>query len=190
MHVNLNRRVLALLAWAALLPACGQQGADEPEVRQVFGSAHEFDASLDGVQRLWAQQAERQLAAGLRVSQAELPLDVVPAASATSAGGIFQGEISPGPETARRGIRLDYTLRLQRADGRALNRPRLQMAGGMPLHSHGLPTQPRISAGADGSYTISGVRFTMPGWWQLAVGISDTEQNTFDLLTFDIFVPP
>lgn len=44
--------------------------------------------------------------------------------------------------------------------------------GGMPLHNHGLPTEPRMTADlGDGRYRFEGFRFHMNGDWELLVTI-------------------
>jgi cytochrome c peroxidase len=43
----------------------------------------------------------------------------------------------------------------------------------MPAHGHGLATQPRIQPSGPGSFTVEGVRFHMPGKWQLRVRFHD-----------------
>ena len=41
--------------------------------------------------------------------------------------------------------------------------------GGMPQHGHGLPTVPKVIGrqDANGRAIVGGVRFNMPGWWEL-----------------------
>jgi len=44
--------------------------------------------------------------------------------------------------------------------------------GGMPLHNHGLPTDPRMTSDlGDGRYRFEGFRFHMNGDWELLVTI-------------------
>lgn len=44
--------------------------------------------------------------------------------------------------------------------------------GGMPLHNHGLPTDPRMTAElGNGRYRFEGFRFHMAGAWELLVTI-------------------
>ena len=57
--------------------------------------------------------------------------------------------------------------------------------GGMPQHGHGLPTQPRVTGRLpDGRFVVDGVRFSMPGWWELRLlvaGPAGTDSVTFNL---------
>ena len=54
------------------------------------------------------------------------------------------------------------------------------LTGGMPNHDHGLPTQPKItSEPAPGRYILEGIRFHMPGLWEIIIDISgDGPQET------------
>ena len=66
-----------------------------------------------------------------------------------------------------------WTLSLKTADGKAAEGLTITVQGGMPEHDHGLPTQPAIVAEtAPGEYSLQGVRFHMPGLWQLNIEIS------------------
>ena len=41
-----------------------------------------------------------------------------------------------------------------------------------PQHGHGLPTVPKVmSQDAEGRAIVGGVRFNMPGWWELKVHV-------------------
>ena len=44
----------------------------------------------------------------------------------------------------------------------------ISVIGGMPEHDHGLPTQPQVTEEIEpGVYLIEGIRFHMPGTWQM-----------------------
>lgn len=58
--------------------------------------------------------------------------------------------------------------------------------GGMPQHHHGLPTAPRATpAATPGDYVISGMKFSMTGWWQLKLRVKSTDGRT-DGITFNV----
>jgi hypothetical protein len=72
-----------------------------------------------------------------------------------------------------------WHIRVLNADGTRLQ-PELSISGGMPEHNHGLPTAPQITGTLDnGDYLLEGMRFHMPGHWQLRFDLSvdDTEQT-------------
>ncbi len=61
-----------------------------------------------------------------------------------------------------------WRLRLTTADNIPLTDAAIRVAGGMPDHDHGLPTQPEITGESEpGVYQLEGLRFHMPGRWLL-----------------------
>lgn len=64
----------------------------------------------------------------------------------------------------------------------------ISVRGGMPEHDHGLPTQPQITDYlGDGYHRLEGVRFHMPGNWQLILSI-DTGR-TVETAVLEFFIP-
>ncbi len=65
-----------------------------------------------------------------------------------------------------------WTLRLENADGKPVTGARFVVSGGMPIHDHGLPTEPRVTRElGDGNYLLEGMRFHMAGQWEIEVRI-------------------
>ncbi len=63
-------------------------------------------------------------------------------------------------------------LELRDRDGNPLTGARISVSGGMPEHGHGLPTRPLVTAETSpGVYLVEGLRFSMPGWWELVFHI-------------------
>jgi hypothetical protein len=61
----------------------------------------------------------------------------------------------------------------------------ISITGGMPLHDHGLSTEPRMTRKlGSGNYLIEGMRFHMPGNWQITVSVST--QTASDSAVFDL----
>ena len=57
----------------------------------------------------------------------------------------------------------------------------------MPEHDHGLPTQPQVTEEVEpGSYLIEGIRFHMPGKWQMQFSIQVNGIVTNALLEFQL----
>ena len=48
----------------------------------------------------------------------------------------------------------------------------LVVDAGMPHHHHGMNQQPQIEQQADGSYTVDGMLFHMPGYWEIYFDIT------------------
>ena len=66
-----------------------------------------------------------------------------------------------------------WQLRLTDMQGSPVSNAQIELVGGMPEHDHGLPTQPQITAETEaGIYLLEGVRFHMPGNWQLDIKLS------------------
>jgi hypothetical protein len=66
-----------------------------------------------------------------------------------------------------------WQLHLEYADGDAVLGARIEVSGGMPVHNHGLPTQPRVTTElGDGDYRLEGMRFHMQGPWEITLSIT------------------
>jgi hypothetical protein len=69
--------------------------------------------------------------------------------------------------------------------GAPLSGCRVDVDATMPEHGHGLPTGPRVETeSARGRYRLDGLRFSMPGYWQIDVTASCDEgaqRARFDL---------
>ena len=71
------------------------------------------------------------------------------------------------------------------AQGRPVEGARISVDGGMPEHSHGLPTQPQVKGSLGGGlYDIEGLRFSMGGWWEVKLAIES--QQGADRVTFNL----
>ncbi len=79
-----------------------------------------------------------------------------------------------------------WTVRVEPAAGGAAATAAVTVDGGMPQHGHGLPTAPRVTGRLpDGRLVIDGVKFSMPGWWELRLrvaGAGGTDSVTFNLV--------
>jgi hypothetical protein len=59
-----------------------------------------------------------------------------------------------------------WRLLLSDLHGAPVTGARIEVAGHMPGHVHGLPTQPRVTRMlAPGVYLVEGLKFQMEGWW-------------------------
>ena len=65
-----------------------------------------------------------------------------------------------------------WVMHVESADGVPLEGATITVSGGMPLHDHGLPTDPRMTRSlGNGDYLLEGVRFHMQGEWVLNVTV-------------------
>lgn len=73
-----------------------------------------------------------------------------------------------------------WVLRVETSRGEPVKDALITVEGGMPEHDHGLATSPRVSPTENaGDYLLEGLRFHMPGYWELtlsikAASVSDT----------------
>ncbi len=96
------------------------------------------------------------------------PADLDLSLSKKSENGLYIVTLAPEQAPVKQGPLQSFVLSVKMADGQPVDVSRIEIGGGMPQHGHGLPTDPRVTAAlGDGKYRIEGVKFTMPGWWQL-----------------------
>lgn len=63
-------------------------------------------------------------------------------------------------------------LRIETGAGEPVADAQISIAGGMPLHDHGLATQPQVTRYlGDGQYQVEGLRYHMHGAWELLITI-------------------
>jgi hypothetical protein len=79
-----------------------------------------------------------------------------------------------------------WTVHLTDQAGLPVSGAAIAVDGGMPEHHHGLPTAPRATpAATPGDYVISGMKFSMAGWWVLKLRLKSTDGRT-DSITFNL----
>lgn len=102
----------------------------------------------------------------------------------TSAKGLYKATLQASEPLKPRKM-LELPVSITDANGEAITGATITVDGGMPQHRHGLPTRPRVTKDhGDGTYTISGLRFNMGGWWELKLTIT-TAAGT-DTVTFNL----
>jgi hypothetical protein len=101
-----------------------------------------------------------------------------------SANHVYTATLEPREPLRLRQLQT-VAVRVVDAHGHAIDDASISIAGGMPEHMHGLPTQPRVTRSlGDGVYEIQGVRFSMGGWWELKLAIESpagADSVTFNL---------
>lgn len=79
-----------------------------------------------------------------------------------------------------------WTVHLTDQAGHPVSGADLTVDGGMPEHHHGLPTAPRATpAATPGDYVISGMKFSMRGWWVLKLAMKGPDGRA-DRITFNL----
>jgi hypothetical protein len=78
-----------------------------------------------------------------------------------------------------------WRVQVETADGLPLDQAEITVNGGMPQHGHGLPTRPQVTQYlGEGEYLVEGMKFNMPGWWEVKFDISANGQS--DTVTFNL----
>jgi hypothetical protein len=108
-----------------------------------------------------------------------VPADLDLSLRKATKAGLYVAEIAPEAEPVTVGPMHSWTVTLQGADGTPLD-------GGMPQHGHGLPSSPAVTqALGDGHYLLEGMKFNMPGWWEIDLAIeapAGADTVTFNLV--------
>lgn len=78
-----------------------------------------------------------------------------------------------------------WRLTVKTAAGEPVTGAMIMVDGGMPAHGHGLPTKPEVTGETEsGVYLVEGVKFTMPGWWEVKFHLKS--KGSEDRVTFNL----
>ena len=78
-----------------------------------------------------------------------------------------------------------WVAEIKDAKGNPVNDAAIKVGGGMPVHNHGFPTQPRMTQKlGEGKYLIEGIKFSMGGPWVILLEIDANGQS--DTVAFDV----
>jgi len=81
-----------------------------------------------------------------------------------------------------------WQIKLATPAGVPIPKALVYMNGGMPEHGHGLPTRPVVTRElVPGTYLLEGVKFSMPGRWELIVAVQGNGME--DMTTFNMIIP-
>jgi hypothetical protein len=127
------------------------------------------------------------LAFGLACANAS-PTEAPPGWSARSDSGRLVGRLAPESGAAVEiGKFQTWILELRDAGSAPVTGAAVAIAGGMPGHGHGLPTQPQVTEEVGvGRYRIEGVKLNMAGAWVIEVFVSTAAGQ--DRLRFDLAI--
>jgi hypothetical protein len=108
---------------------------------------------------------------------------------ASSQRGRYRIAVRPSEPSAPRGQLHEWIVRVERTDGGPARLHHVGFDGGMPSHGHGFVTTPRVTRDlGGGEFLVEGVKFHMPGAWELRVTVTGGEGT--DGATFPISVAP
>jgi hypothetical protein len=88
------------------------------------------------------------------------------AASKMSRDGLYQisyeSRVDPVPVNRIH----SWSITVKTKDGKPVENAKIKIAGDMPEHGHGFPTEPEVTGYlGEGKYLVEGIKFSMPGWW-------------------------
>lgn len=123
------------------------------------------------------------------VACATPPADLDLSLEKQSVSGRYVVTLVPPPVAPAINQMHSWTVKLADATGAPVTGARLAVGGGMPQHGHGLPTRPRVTGEiGNGTYLVEGMKFSMPGWWNIKFDIQGT--GGADKVTFNTVVAP
>jgi hypothetical protein len=100
-------------------------------------------------------------------------------------GRRFSALLEPVQKPVEVGAMGPWLVTLRDRAGQAARGCSLVLNAWMPAHGHGLPTEPRMTREFEqGVYQIDGMRFSMPGAWELRLlitGCGETDTAIFQL---------
>lgn len=107
---------------------------------------------------------------------------------ATSRNNLYVLTMRPEAGTVVINHMHNWQLVLTNTGGQAISHAKFHFSGGMPHHNHGLPTQPQVTQEmGNGHYLLEGMRFSMPGWWEIKVTIDGNQGQ--DSVLFNTIIP-
>ena len=124
------------------------------------------------------------IAGGLAVAASQAPADLDYSLAHASDHGLYEVTLAPSVDPIPFGQLHGWTVAVTAPDGTPVEAD-IVLDGGMPQHGHGLPTVPKVvGKDAEGRVIVGGVRFNMPGWWELKVHVDGAAGE--DTATFNI----
>jgi hypothetical protein len=81
-----------------------------------------------------------------------------------------------------------WEIKVAGPSGEAIDHAKISFSGGMPQHSHGFPSEPKVTQElGDGRYLLEGMKFSMPGWWEIILDIQSA--SGVDKVKFNTVLP-
>lgn len=72
----------------------------------------------------------------------------------------------------------NWTVQVLTPDNKPVEGLKIYVHGGMPIHRHGFPTKPRVTKYlGEGRYLVNGVKFSMPGDWEMRFNIKEATKR-------------
>jgi len=123
----------------------------------------------------------------LMMGNQSVPANLDTSTSVLSDTGLFRVSYSSDPVSPPLNQIHSWTIHIETADGKPVEKAVITVNGGMPQHGHGLPTSPQVTEDlGNGDYRVEGMKFQMPGWWDVRFNI--TANGRSDNVTFNFIL--
>ena len=123
----------------------------------------------------------------LMMGNQSVPANLDTSTSVLSDAGLFRVSYSSDPASPPLNQIHTWTIHVETADGKPVENAVITVNGGMPQHGHGLPTSPQVTEDlGNGDYRVEGMKFQMPGWWDVRFNITANGQS--DNVTFNFIL--
>lgn len=100
------------------------------------------------------------------------PKDLDIRSTRESTGGKYVVSMQPLAQPVQVNKIHSWEIKVTSSSGDPVKNALIAFDGGMPQHFHSFPTKPRVTEGlGDGRYRLDGVKFSMPGWWEMKAKI-------------------
>ena len=166
-----------------------------PLILLLASSASQAQVLIDeyGFYKSWRELNTRYFAKKVKLDERGLEQGTDTRASKISDNGFYRVSIEPEITTSTNTAPFNqihnWRISIQALADEASAQPELEFFGGMPLHNHGFPTSQFINPGSHpGQYRLSGIKFSMTGWWQFAFAIKSAE--SIDTIRFNLVINP
>ncbi len=167
---------IARVAGIAVVMFCGAAMGQVP--LDEFGFLEEWEVLSEAVRLGEVELNGQGLAPGYDTEVSKL-----------SEEGLFQVSIAPQQTPAPFNEIHTWLIRIEEPDGAPVSGAELKFYGGMPLHNHAFPTEPAITGEIEpGVYAVEGIKFSMMGWWSMAMGIVAGDRT--DKIGFNLKIEP
>lgn len=156
------RRMILSMMWAAAL-ACGETTSGTVDGGETSG----VDAGTNQVVGCNGDARAVAFTAGMTVASAD--------------GAVKVKVLSGDPQTPARGDNR-WTVELYDGADQKLSGAALAVVPFMPDHGHGSAKTPVVTSGADGSYEVTPLNFSMPGVWRVTFEVTSSGGTIHDAI--------
>jgi hypothetical protein len=110
-----------------------------------------------------------------------------PSMTETSKQGLFQVTLQSDEAPLPLNRIHNWTAYITTPEGRIVDDAIVMVYGGMPEHKHGFPSKPKVTGNlGNGRYRIEGVKFNMPGRWEMWINVRALDKDDKVIFSFDV----